>query len=196
MSLPQTRLDTFDPKIGFSRGRSIYVFAAWYLTKRIFFLTSIPWPSCLKASILRKFGATVGSGSRIKPRVNIHFPWKLVLGSNVWIGEEVVILDFEPITIGSNVCLSQQVFLCSGSHNFRVPSFAYRNAPISIGDGVWLQARVFVCPGVNIGAECVVYSASFVKDNLLANHVYGGNPAMDIGLRWRSERDLQRETHD
>jgi putative colanic acid biosynthesis acetyltransferase WcaF len=191
MSYTQTRLDSFDPRTGFSRGRSVYVFAAWYLAKRLFFLSSIPWPYRLKAFILRLFGAKVGTNVLIKPRVNIHYPWNLVLGSNVWIGEEVLILDFEQIAIGSNVCLSQQVFLCSGSHNFRDPSFSYRNAPISIGDGVWLQARVFVCPGVKIGAECVVYSTSLVKDSLLANHTYAGNPARDIGLRWRVESELQ-----
>jgi putative colanic acid biosynthesis acetyltransferase WcaF len=186
MAILKTRLDTFDPAIGFSRQRPAFVFAVWYLVKRLFFLTSVPWPSGLKATILRLFGATVGSNLVIKPRVNIHFPWKLVLGSNVWIGEEVVILDFESVTIGSNVCLSQQVFLCAGSHDFRDPSFRYRNAPIAIGDGVWLQAGVFVCPGVVIGAETVVCARSFVKASLPENTICSGNPSEPRGLRWKS----------
>lgn len=183
----KTRLDTFDAGTGFQRGQHAYCFATWYVLKRLFFLTTIPWPYQLKVSILRLFGANIGSNVIIKPRVNIHFPWKLKIGDHAWLGEEVVILNFEPISIGSNTCVSQQVFLCGGSHDFRDPSFPYRNAPIHIGDGVWLQAGVFVCPGVDIGSEAVVSARSFVKDNLLANHIYSGNPAEPHGLRWKGQ---------
>ena len=44
--------------------------------------------------VLRFFGAKIGKGLVIKPRVNIHFPWKLMIGDNVWIGEEAIPVEF------------------------------------------------------------------------------------------------------
>jgi len=161
------------------------VFASWWLFKYLFFSTSLPWPSGLRVGILRLYGAQVGCGVVIKPRVNIHFPWRLVVGDFAWLGEEVNIYNFELVKIGSNACISQQVFLCAAGHDYRDPAFSYRNAPVSIGNGVWLQARVFVCPGVSVGDEVVVTACSFVKNDLPANRVYTGNPAVPQGLRWR-----------
>ena len=54
-----SRLDGFKSSLNFDRGKSVYVFVAWYLAKRIFFLTSFPWPSSVKSFILGSFGATV-----------------------------------------------------------------------------------------------------------------------------------------
>ena len=61
----------------------------------VFFLSAFPFPSSLKTWLLKFFGAKVGQGVIIKPRVNIHMPWKLNIGDDVWIGEEVFILNFE-----------------------------------------------------------------------------------------------------
>ena len=181
----EQRLDSFDPTINFIRGKSVVLFGVWYLVKSVFLLSAFPWPSPLKVSLLRLFGASVGRGVVIKPRVNIHFPWKCSLGSHVWIGEGVEIYNFEHVTIGSHVCLSQQVVLCSGDHDFRDPNFSYRNRPISIEAGVWLQARVFVCPGASIGREAVVTACSMVKGDLPGNHVCSGSPAIPLSFRWK-----------
>ncbi|MFM8459196.1 MAG: colanic acid biosynthesis acetyltransferase WcaF, partial [Chthoniobacterales bacterium] len=93
----KTRLDQFDAEKGLDRGRSKAVEAAWYLLKCVFLLSALPWPMGLKRSLLRAFGARIGEGVVIKPRVNVHFPWKLEVGDRAWIGEEVFILNFEPV---------------------------------------------------------------------------------------------------
>lgn len=181
----ETRLDTFNRHHKFRRDRSVFVNALWYFTKCFLFLTVVPWPSWLKVYVLRLFGANVGLGIIIKPRTNIHFPWKLTLGDFVWLGEEVNIINFAEVRIGSHACISQQVFLCAAGHDYRDPAFSYRNAPIFIGNGVWLQARVFVCPGVSVCDEAVVTVCSIVKNDLPANSVCTGNPATPQGLRWK-----------
>jgi len=158
----KTRLDFFDPNKGLDRGRSKLVEAVWYLLKCAFFLSALPWPSGLKVRLLRAFGAKIGRGVVIKPRVNIHFPWKLEIGDHVWIGEEVFILNFEPVRIGSHVCISQRAFLCTGNHDYNDPAFSYRNAPITIGDGAWIGACVFVGPGVRVDEEMVAAAGAVV----------------------------------
>jgi putative colanic acid biosynthesis acetyltransferase WcaF len=110
-SVSKVNLKEFDTG-GFDRGAGKLKEALWYITKMIFFLSSFPYPNSLKLSLLRAFGAKVGIGVIIKPRVNIHFPWKVEIGSYVWIGEEVFILNFEKVVIGSNVCISQRALLC------------------------------------------------------------------------------------
>jgi putative colanic acid biosynthesis acetyltransferase WcaF len=181
----RVRNDLFDPKVGLDRGRSQWFEACWYLIKCIFFLSPVPWPSPLKCLLLRFFGAKIGCGVYIKPRVNIHFPWKLTVGDNTWIGEEVFILNFEPVTIGAHCCVSQRSFLCAGNHDYRKVEMPYRNAPISIGDGAWVGAQVFVGPGVTMGPEAVVTAGSVVTKDLPKGMVCCGNPCVPGKPRWR-----------
>ena len=139
----------------------------------------------IKNYILRIFGAKIGDKVIIKPKVNIHIPWNLKIGNFSWIGEEVNIINFEQVEIGSNVCISQQVLICSGSHDFRNQSFIYKHNPILIGDGVWLQARVFVAPGTVIEDEVVVYPNCLAKGKLESNSIYSDNNLKKIGTRWK-----------
>jgi len=181
----RVRLDLFDSKKGLDRGSGKVKEVCWYLVKMIFFLSAFPFPSSLKIMLLKMFGARIGSGVVIKPRVNIHFPWKLEIGSNVWIGEEVFILNFEKLTVGDHVCISQRSFLCGGNHDFREPSFPYRNGPIKLQDGAWIGAGCFVGPHVTVGIDAVVTAGSVVTSVLPGNGVYRGNPAVFIKNRWR-----------
>jgi acetyltransferase-like isoleucine patch superfamily enzyme len=105
----------FDHRKGLVRGRPKWFEAFWHIIKCLFFLSPLPWPSAFKCCLLRLFGAEVGSGVVIKPRVNIHFPWKLSIGDYSWIGEEVFILNFEQCTIGAHCCISQRAFLCESN---------------------------------------------------------------------------------
>lgn len=178
-------LDQFDPSKGLDRGRSKRFEAVWYLLKCSFFLSPLPWPGRLKVWLLRRFGATVGEGVVIKPRVNIHFPWKLSLGDHVWIGEEVFILNFEPCVIESRSCISQRAFLCGGNHDFRRLDFPYRNGPIFIREQSWIGAQVFVAPNVTIGKGCVVAAGSIITQDQPEGMICSGNPCRAIRPRVR-----------
>ena len=183
--MTRMRLDRFNASRTLDRGRPVFVEVLWYVCKMAFFLTAIPWPSSLKRGLLRLFGAKIGKGVVIKPRVNIYLPWRLEIGSHSWIGEEVFILNYVTTQIGSNACVSQRAFLCTGNHDFRDPEFAFRGGPISVGDGAWIGAAVFVAPGVEIGDEAVVSVGSVVSKNLPARMICSGNPAQPNGPRWK-----------
>lgn len=185
MTESKVRLNEFDASIGLDRGASKMKEFFWYLCKILLIQSSLPVPGFVKIAVLKMFGAHVGKRVVIKPRVNIHFPWKLIIGDNVWIGEEVFILNFELIRIGDNVCISQRAFLCGGNHDFRVPSMPYKNDSINLLDGCWIGANVFVGPGVTVGIDTVVVAGSIVSSNLEANGIYRGNPAIKIKNRWK-----------
>jgi putative colanic acid biosynthesis acetyltransferase WcaF len=181
----KVRLNQFNSSDGCDRGVSKMTELTWYLIKIVFFLSPIPYPNKLKLFFLKLFGAKVGLGINIKPRVNIHMPWKLEIGDYTWIGEEVFILNFEKVKIGNNACISQRVFLCGGNHDYRDYAFRYRNGPITIEDGAWVGASCFVGPDVIIGIDTVVSAGAVVTASLEANGVYKGNPAMFVKKRWQ-----------
>lgn len=182
----RVRNDLFDPRVGLDRGRPKWIEACWYLAKCMFFLSPLPWPSRFKSGLLRLFGAKIGCAVYIKPRVNVHLPWKLAIGDYTWIGEEVFILNFERVTIGAHCCISQRAFLCTGNHDYGKAEMPYRNAPISIGDGAWVGAQVFVGPGVAVGSEAVATAGSVVLKSLPSGMVCSGSPCQPIKPRWKN----------
>lgn len=128
-------------------------------------------PNAVRLSILRAFGAEIAPGVKIRHGVRIHWPWKLSVGADSWIGEGAYLLNLEPITLGSDVCISQQVMLCTGSHHADSPTFEFDNAPIVVGDGAWVAARATVLRGVTIGADAVVGAAALVFRDVPAGAV-------------------------
>ena len=185
--MSRVRNDRFDRHRGLDRGRSTTVEALWYLIKCAVFLSALPYPSRFKCALLRFFGARVGRRVVLKPRLNIHFPWKLVIGDFVWIGEETFILNFEPVTIGSHCCISQRAFLCTGNHDYRHPQMPFRNRPISLADGAWVGAQAFIGPGVTIGSEAVVTAGSVATKDLPAEMICSGNPCRPLRHRWTGD---------
>ena len=128
-------------------------------------------PPRLRVSILRAFGAQIGRGVNIRHRVRIHWPWKLSVGDNTWIGEDSWILNLEPVTIGSDVCISQGVLLCTGSHDRRSRTFEFDNAPIVVEDGAWVAVRATVLRGSRIGHDSVIGATALVSGEIAPGSV-------------------------
>lgn len=146
---------------GYDKGRSRLVQAAWLATQGL--VLQHWWcPPRVRAAVLRLFGASVGHDTLIRHRVRIHWPWKLAIGDHTWVGEGVWILNLEPVTIGDDTCISQEVLLCTGSHLFDHPTFEFDNAPISVGSRVWVAARATVLRGVTIGDGALVGACALV----------------------------------
>ncbi len=157
--------------------------AVWLLVSRIFFETSIPWPSSLKSNLLRGFGANVGNGVVIKPRVKIKYPWFLDVGDDCWLGEHCWIDNLAQVSLGESVVISQQAYLLTGSHDYKAPGFDLITSPIEIGDGGWIGAKATVCPGVVVGELAVLALGSVASSDLEAKGIYRGNPAEKIRNR-------------
>lgn len=150
---------------GYDKGRSWMWQAAWFAVQNLIFAA---WwcPRRLRPHLLRMFGAQIGDNVFIRHRVRVLWPWKLTIGNDVLIGEDAWLLNLEPIDIGSDVCLSQGVFLCTGSHDFSSSDFSYDNGPISIRDGVWIAAQALVLRGVVIDSGSLVGARAVVRSSL------------------------------
>jgi putative colanic acid biosynthesis acetyltransferase WcaF len=170
---------------GFDRGRSRLIEVLWNLGQ--WFLFSSPLPgSVWRIWILRAFGAQVGAGVIIKPRVRVKFPWKLTIGDHVWIGEDVWIDNLASVRVGSNSCISQGAYLCTGSHDWTSRAFDLIARPIEVGERVWLGAMVRLAPGTVAADGCVVTLGSVASGGLKENTIYSGVPAIPTKDRtWR-----------
>ena len=170
-------LSTFDNS-NWERGRSRFVELLWLITQFLFFGDTILPLYKLKRFLLRSFGAKVGVGVVIKPRVRIKFPWRLDLGDHVWIGEGVHILNLAPVTIQSSSCISQNAFICTGSHDFYQDSFPLVVNAIYVGRSSWIAANAFIGPGVTIGDGCLIGAGCVLVKDLPNRKIAFGNPAI------------------
>ncbi len=151
----------------------------WYFTNVIWFNSAFP-VSFIKVFLLRLYGAKIGSGVVIKPRVSIKYPWKLAVGNNVWIGEQVWIDNLAQVTIGDNVCISQGAMLLCGNHDYKKQTFDLVLGEIVLEEGVWIGAKAIVCPGVTCHTHSVLAVNSVATSNLESYKIYQGNPASPV----------------
>ena len=147
---------------GYDKGRPFLIQALWFAVLNLLF---VRWwlPRGLRPVLLRAFGAYVGDRVLIRHRVRVQWPWKLSIGDDVWIGEGAWLLNLERIVIEDDVCISQEAFLCTGSHNHRSPTFEFDNGPITVRHGAWIAARATVLRGVTIGAGAVVPAGTVAR---------------------------------
>ncbi len=133
--------------------------------------------------VLKAFGARLGKNVVIKPRVNIKYPWKLQVGNNCWIGENVWIDNLGLVIIGDNVCLSQGAMLICGNHDYKKRTFDLIVGSITINEGAWIGAKAIVGPNTTVGSHAVLSLGSVASKNLEAYGIYRGNPAVKVKQR-------------
>ena len=179
VNLGQYNNEWYTPVIGASKLKQ----ALWYYTNAIFFANQLFPFSALKVSLLRMFGAKIGSDVVIKPSVNIKYPWKLIVGDNSWIGENSWIDNLGSVTIGKSVCLSQGAFLLTGNHDYSKTTFDLSVKPIILEDGVWIGAQALVCPGITCFSHSVLTARSVATKDLEPYTIYQGYPALAIKVR-------------
>ncbi len=167
----------------YDAGRGLLVRTLWYYVSLLLFESGWMPASGFKCQVLRVFGARIGEGVVIKPNVRVKFPWRLTIGDHCWIGQEAWIDNMANVHIGSHACISQAVYLCTGSHDYRQESFDLITKPIAIGDGAWIGARATVLPGVTVGANGLVAGGSIVTKDVESATVVAGNPARQIAVR-------------
>jgi putative colanic acid biosynthesis acetyltransferase WcaF len=79
--------------------------------------------------------------------------------------------------------ISQQAYLCAGTHDYTKVDLPLITLPIDIGPEAWVCARAFVGPGVKIGEGAVVAACAVVVKDVRPWMIVGGNPAKEIKAR-------------
>jgi len=155
----------------------------WYFINHLFFTSGLFPISNLKVVLLRLFGAKIGKGVNIKPKVSIKYPWNLEVGNFAWIGEAVWIDNLVKVSIGANCCLSQGAMLLTGNHNYKKSTFDLMVGEIILKDGVWIGAKAIVCPGISCQSYSILSVGSVATSDLESYGIYHGNPAKKVKHR-------------
>ncbi|MGL5083415.1 MAG: hormogonium polysaccharide biosynthesis acetyltransferase HpsU [Microcoleaceae cyanobacterium] len=162
----------------FDRGRPGWLILVWWWVQAVTFPLTLHSASGLRCWLLRRFGAQIGQGVLIRPTARFTYPWKVTIGDYSWIGDDVVLYSLDQVIIGQHCIISQNSYLCTGSHDINDPAFRLKTAPIVIQDGVWVAADCFIAPGIEIGANAVIGARSSVFSNMPAGQVCLGTPCL------------------
>lgn len=178
----EVRLGSFE-NAWYHPGANALVRAVWLLANGLFLLTWFPWPSALKRALLRLFGARVGVGVVVKPRVNVKYPWHLTVGEHSWIGEGVWIDSLAPVRIGADACLSQGVMIETGNHDWSRPAFDLVVKEVVVEDGAWAAVGSLLLPGARLASHAVLGAGSVLSGDTEPYGVYVGVPAVKVRER-------------
>lgn len=166
----------------FSRGAPRWKEMLWLLLNGLLLSSWIPG-SGWRVRLLRLFGADIGVGVVIKPGVQVKFPWRLRIGSHCWVGERAWIDNLAEVRLGDHVCVSQDVYLCTGNHDWSAETFDLRTAPIRLEDHSWVCARATLAPGTWLEPGAILGLGSIGQGRIAAWTIHAGSPARPIGAR-------------
>ena len=162
----------------------------WGFASIVFKLTPRPFFG-LRRSILRVFGAKIGTHVHIYSSVIVYFPWNLEVGDYSAIGEDCLIYNLGMVTIGNRATISHRAHLCAGTHDYTDPALALQKLPIRIGNQAWICTDAFIGPGVTIGEGAIVGARAVAMSSIADWAIVAGNPA-----RWIKNRILMERKND
>lgn len=161
----------------------------WALVELLLVRNPFQISSRIRVAALRAFGAEIGNHVIFRPSTRVKYPWKLHIGDRAWIGEGVWFHNQDDIYIGSDVAVSQETMLTTGSHAHR-RDMALLTRPIRIDDGAWVTSRCLVLGGAHIGKSALVQPMSMVGNGMVpAGEIWGGNPAKFVGYRFGNDAE-------
>jgi acetyltransferase-like isoleucine patch superfamily enzyme len=110
---------------------------------------------------------------------------KIVIGSNVSIGEFSHIGGAGGFTIGDNTIIGSYFSVHPENHNFAHSDKLIRNTGVTrkgiqVGSNCWIGAKVTLLDGCSIGNNCVIAAGAVVNGNFASNLLIGGIPAKVI----------------
>ena len=176
------KLRTYDNS-WYSPGRSAPWRFAWFFFAAPIVRSQVVPFSALRVVLLRLFGARIGRRVVIRPGVNVKYPWHLSVGDDTWIGERVWIDCLTSVCIGSDVCISQGAYFCTGNHNWSDPGFGLMIAPIQLNDASWVGAMSTMTPGAVLGTGAIAAAGSVISGTVPDFEIYAGNPARFLKKR-------------
>ena len=131
------------------------------------------------------FVMSVGNNVNIEDHAVICHDLKI--GANSGIGSHSKIMP--KVTIGENVMMGPNCFICTQNHRFddvSVPMIqqGFGNyEPVTIGDDVWIGQNVIILPGVEIGNGSIIGAGAVVTKSFPSYSIIGDNPAKLIRTR-------------
>lgn len=132
---------------------------------------------------LRAFGARIYGNPFVHQRARIQIPWNLTLHDRCCLGDRANAYSLGPIEIKRGAVIAQEVYLCTGSHEFDEPGLPLKVGQITVGEDAFIGARAFVLPGVKIGKGAIVGACSVVTSDVSPFTINAGVPCRIVRQR-------------
>jgi putative colanic acid biosynthesis acetyltransferase WcaF len=166
----------------------------WTFPERLrILLWSIVWPvlcawtpkplNAWRLIWLRLFGCKIEGTPFVHQRARIEMPWHITLHDQSCVGDRANLYALGEIELGRKCVVAQEVYLCTGTHDFNDPHLSLVTAKITVGDDAFVGARAFVLPGVHIGNGVIVGACSLVTRSVKPWSVVAGSPATFLRSR-------------
>jgi len=123
--------------------------------------------------------ASMRTGSRcvIEPGARIEVLGELVIGDDVYVGRDAVIVARSNVSIGSGTLIGERVSIHDANHGPADARQAFRTAPVTIGSRAWIAAGVVVTAGASVGDCTTVGANAVVVGEIPASVIAAGVPA-------------------
>ena len=83
----------------------------------------------------------IGTGVVINLGAKVKYVWRLNIGEHAWID------NLTKKTIGTNSCVSQRAYLCTGSHDWSDRALGHVTRPMMMERECWVGAKACLAPG-------------------------------------------------
>ena len=129
---------------------------------------------------MKLFGSSIEGTPFVHQRAKIQIPWNLILKHRSCLGDGANAYSLGKILLGKGCTVAQEVYLCSGTHDFSDPNLPLVVGNITIEQNAFIGVRAILLPNVTIGKSAVVGAGSVVTKDIDAGTVVAGNPARYI----------------
>ena len=129
------------------------------------------------------FGCKIDGQPFVHQRARIAMPWHITLHDKSCVGDRANLYALGEIELGRNCVVAQEVYLCTGTHDFNDPNLSLVTAKIVVGSEAFICARTFVLPGVRIGDGAIVGACSLVTRNVEPWNIVAGSPVRFLRMR-------------
>lgn len=99
------------------------------------------------------------------------------------LGERANAYSLGDIEIMNGATISQEAYLCTGTHDFNHPSLQLITKKITIEENAFVGVRAMILPGIKVGKNAVVGAQAVVTKDIEPTHIVVGNPAYSIGTK-------------
>ncbi|MFX3635796.1 MAG: acyltransferase [Candidatus Pristimantibacillus sp.] len=153
----------------------------WVLSDGLPDLVGVAFRYCLLRCLAKQCGDNVLIGRSVE----LRYPERLTIGSNVSIHKQCYIDAYGGLRIEDEVSIAHQSSLVSFQHTWEDSSLPIRDNPvtgaaISIGRDVWIGCGVRILAGVDIGERAVVAAGAVVNKSIAGGMLAVGVPARSI----------------
>jgi acetyltransferase-like isoleucine patch superfamily enzyme len=131
--------------------------------------------------ILHRLFKQIGEGSHVAQGLHGAMMSNVVIGKNVFINNNTLMMARGAITIEDDVQMAADCSLLSNNHDPYDRQLLVCK-PILLKEGAWIGARAIILPGVCVGKYAIVGAGSVVTKDVPDYGVVVGNPAHVIRM--------------